>query len=304
MNICFIEPGMHLCGGIRRIVEVSNRLQSRGHSVIIYTPTGKRCTWIDNKLDIRSLNLLKKDYFDVAIFNLAEQYKLAFEANAKKKFFWVLAPEAEYKTPAIPVKALTTGKFLFLANSTYVVNYIKHFVKVDYDIPVIPGGINPSHFKYDPTIPKTYHVLYYGSSRPWKGTDLIENALRPLKLKILKMDGLNTPQKDMYKLYNQSTIFVSACKKEGFNFPILEAMTCGCPVVCTDDGGSRDFVKHNINAIVAPRCISGIQGAIKKLIDNKDLRRKVRTNGLITARSPTFTWENCTNLLESALINL
>lgn len=302
MKITMLEPGLHLCGGIRRIIETSNRLQKLGHEVVIYTPTGKPCTWLKNEIPTYKISeMFKKDH-EVLIFNLAEQYVDALKVKAAKKFFWVLAPEAEYKDAKIPVAALRTGKFRFLTNSTYTSHYIKRLTKVDYEIPIIPGGINPDHFKYVPETPKTHHILYYGSSRPWKGTKIIEDAIRGLPIKALKMEGLNTPQEDMWRLYNSANIFVSACQREGFNLPILEAMYCGCPVICTDDGGSRDFVQNGINAIIVPRSVLGIQLAVKRLIADKELRKKIRTNALRTAREPRFAWETCVGMINHANI--
>jgi glycosyltransferase involved in cell wall biosynthesis len=301
MKLAFIEPGLHVCGGIRRIIEVSNRLIDRKHAVEIYTPNGKRTNWIPIKAPIRKMSCLNKNKFDIVVFNLAEQYLLANNAHAKKKIFWVLAPEAMYKNATVPVRALQCD-FFFMSNSQFTVDYIKKYrVKpIKYKIPIIPGGINPNHFKHVPTIAKQYHVLYYGSARPWKGSRLIENAIgtRRGKLKALKMEGLNTPQTHLYHLYNSATIYVSAGQVEGFNFPILEAMACGCPVVCTDDGGSRDFVRPNENALVVQRTALHVSDGIHALLNNKNLQRKLRNEGLKTAAESRFNWEDVTTKFE------
>ena len=52
------------------------------------------------------------------------------------------------------------------------------------------------------------------------------------------------------ELYSQSGVFLSASRHEGFGLPMLEAMACGCPVVCTDAGGNREFCRHNDTAMV------------------------------------------------------
>ena len=302
MKIAFIEPGLHVCGGIRRIMETSNRLVARGHTVVIFTPRGRPCTWLPHDSDIRRMADLERDTFDVVIFNLAEQYKYALVAKAPIKVFWVLAAEAEYKIPEIPIKALKQD-FYFLANSKFVVKYIKkHRPDIDYAIPITPGGINPDHFKYVPAISKTKHVLYYGSARPWKGTTLIENALQGTKLSSLKMEGLGTPQNQLYHLYNTCNIYISACQVEGFNFPILEAMACGCPVVCTDDGGNQDFVKANVNALVVPRRVKSIRQGILALTNDKDLQRRLRTEGLKTAQASKYDWNNVVAKVENLLL--
>ena len=303
MKIGFIEPGLHVCGGIRRIIETSNRLAEYGHEVTLFTPKGVKSDWLTINAGVRKLKVLPKVPLDVVIYNLADQYKDANTANAKVKVFWVLAPEALYKTPHIPVLALNQGHFM-IANSQFTQTYIKkHCKRLAYEPPIVHGGINSDHFKYDVTIPTTHHVLYYGSTRPWKGTHIIETALLGSSLKVLKMEGLNTPQTEMYKLYNSCEMFVSAGQVEGFNFPILEAMKCGCVVICTDDGGNKEFVEHGHNALVVLRNPTAIRNAVVSLVKNKDLRRKLRQNGLQTASQDKFKWEFVTRRFENILLD-
>ena len=305
MKIGFIEPGLHVCGGIRRIIETSTRLVNFGHDVTLFTPHAIPCNWLLSKAKNAKLVKLPQQEFDVIIFNLAEQYKEALNAKAKKKVFWVLAPEALYKPPEIPIKALMHD-FYYIANSNYTVQYIKTYArkKIAKNIPIVPGGINPQHFKYDAKIPTVHHAMYYGSARMWKGTGLIETALRSLNLKSLKMEGLNTPQEHLYKLYNSAAMYISAGQVEGFNFPILEAMACGCPVICTNDGGSRDFVKDGVNALVVRRNHVDITNAVVKMIAHKDLQKKLREGGLKTAAEERFDWDNATTRFEKILEDL
>lgn len=301
MRIAFIEPHLLCVGGIRRIVEISNRMLKKGHEVELLTPKGKPCTWMPSQAPTFDMSRLKTETYDVTLFNLAEQYRLCLRSKAKLKVFWVLAAEAEYKNPAVPLAGLQQPGLTYFANSRYVEQYIKKHTRTKQDIPIIPGGINTEHFRHDPTVPKDFDVLYYGSPRPWKGTHLVEGALLGKSVKLLKMHGLNTPQEKMWHLYNRSTLFVSACQVEGFNFPILEAMSCGCPVVCTDDGGSRDFVRNNHNAVVVPRSPQGIWKGVAKLLADKSLRRALKAHGLKTAQHPKFKWQNVVDRFEQSL---
>ena len=305
MKIGFIEPGLHVCGGIRRIIETSNSLVDLGHTVTLFTPRGIPCDWLPIRARVGKLSNLGRDSLDIVIFNLAEQYKEANRAVAKKKVFWVLAPEALYKTPDVPIKALKQD-FYLVANSSFTVQYIKTHgpKKLGYKVPVIPGGINPAHFRYDKCQPTHFHAMYYGSKRPWKGAGIIETALRQLPIKTLKMEGLNTPQDKLYTLYNSANCYISAGQVEGFNFPILEAMACGCPVICTDDGGSRDFVKDGVNALVVRRASQDIKNAVSKLLADKALQARLRSAGLKTARNPKYDWDVVTKLFETTLKEL
>lgn len=305
MKFYFVEPHLLVVGGIRRIIETANRLQAYGHDVKIFTPKGTPCTWLPNKLPV--YKLFKLDRFppaDVLIFNLAEQYKEVLAAKARAKLFWVLAPEAMYKNPEIPVAALRQG-FKLATNSTFTKNYIHKYVKVDHDIPVFPAGVAPSMFHFCPKIPRSYHVLLYGSRRPWKGTDIVLRAVHSMSnIKYLKLEGSNTPQNAMYTLYNAAKVYCCANQAEGFSMTQLEAMACGCPVVTTDDGGSRDYIVPGENALVVKRTPDGLVTGINMLLNNKKLYDKLQTNGLKTIKDPKFSWDNIVKNFEQYLKTL
>jgi glycosyltransferase involved in cell wall biosynthesis len=303
MRVAFIEPHLKCVGGIRRIVETTNRLIKFGHTVEIFTPTGKPCGWLECKALVQPLKALKNNEYDVVLFNLAEQYKIMQEAKAKLKVFWVLAPEALYKDPKAPIEALKQD-FYLIANSKFTVNYVHQHTSYAKTIPIIAGGINKDHFRHDPEIQKQYDILYYGSARPWKGAQVVQamlafqNSIRNKILSTMKMEGKNTPQHEMYRLYNSAKIYVSANLVEGFSFGQLEAMACGCAVVTTDDGGSRDYVKNNYNAMVCPRNPMHMHQTVLHVLQNKDLYRTLVKNGLKTAAEPRFDWDTCTRQLE------
>jgi len=299
-SIAFIEPHLRCVGGIRRIIEIANRLKALGNDVGIYTPFGKPCTWMPCTVPVYHMPNIAKRKFDFVVFNLAEQYNVASSCKAAYKIFWVLAPEALYKPPEVPIKALKKD-FYFLANSKFTVKYIRKYRKVDYEIPIINGGINTEHFRYAPEIPKKYNVLYYGSTRPWKGTKLIEGVIAPMHLRACKMEGLGTPQDQMYGLYNASDVTIVANQCEGFSFVELESMACGTPVLCTDCGGNMDYVIPGVNALVVPRNLNHLRQGLRKLIDNKHLRHSLKVNGLKTARDARFNWDNIAKKFEGAI---
>jgi len=303
--IYFIEPHLLVVGGIRRIIEVANRLQKYGHEVRIFTPKGTPCLWLQNKIPTHKISKLSSyPKADVVIFNLAEQYREVLAVQAKAKVFWVLAPEGLYKNPDIPLAALRQG-FHLATNSTFTKEYILKYVKVKYDIPVFPGGIDPSLFKCDEKIPKAYHVLLYGSARPWKGTELILKAVHSLpNIKYLKMEGTNTTQEGLYTLYNHSSLYCCANQAEGFSLTQLEAMACGCPVVTADDGGSRDYVINGVNAFVVKRTVEGIKHGISTLLNNTALCKKLKAGGLKTAKEERFSWDVISKNFETYLKTL
>jgi glycosyltransferase involved in cell wall biosynthesis len=51
------------------------------------------------------------------------------------------------------------------------------------------------------------------------------------------------------KLYNQATTLAQASLHEGFCLPALEAMAAGCPLICTDMHGNRDFCRRWVKTV-------------------------------------------------------
>ncbi|MEB3277875.1 MAG: glycosyltransferase [Lyngbya sp.] len=47
---------------------------------------------------------------------------------------------------------------------------------------------------------------------------------------------------EMAELFQAADAYISPYSAEGFNLPVLEAMACGLPVICTDGGSTDDFV--------------------------------------------------------------
>ncbi len=77
---------------------------------------------------------------------------------------------------------------------------------------------------------------------------------------------------------SNSDIFVFVSAWEGFPYTILEAMSCGLPIIANDVGGVREAVNEQ-NGILVKNEVKPIQEAILRLINNKDLRFRLGGQG-------------------------
>ena len=77
-----------------------------------------------------------------------------------------------------------------------------------------------------------------------------------------------------------ANIFVSASWAESFPYNVLEAMAVGLPVVATDVGGTGEAVEDGVSGLlVPPRDPGALAGAISRLLDDPELRRRFGQSG-------------------------
>lgn len=96
------------------------------------------------------------------------------------------------------------------------------------------------------------------------------------------------PGEDLVLLYNMATVFVMPSIYEGFGLPILEAMSCGCPVVASK-GGSLAEVVGTAGKYIDPYDIDSIAKGISEVLNSPSLRKELSQKGL--HQSKKFSWE-------------
>lgn len=103
-------------------------------------------------------------------------------------------------------------------------------------------------------------------------------------------------EEDLPTLYSGAELFVFPSLYEGFGFPPLEAMACGCPVASSNTS-SLPEVLGEAALFFDPCQIEEISSAIRRMIEDEDLRNRLRQKGLERAR--LFTPEKMTGELLS-----
>jgi glycosyltransferase involved in cell wall biosynthesis len=88
-------------------------------------------------------------------------------------------------------------------------------------------------------------------------------------------------------LYNLASAFAFPSLCEGFGLPILEAMTCGTPVITSDRGAMKE-VAGDAAVLIDPDEPAEIADAIRMLLTDSACHSDHSSRGL--ARASSFTW--------------
>lgn len=91
------------------------------------------------------------------------------------------------------------------------------------------------------------------------------------------------------ELYQHATTFVFPSLYEGFGIPVLEAMSLGVPVICSNVSSLPEITGKDGALLVDPENEQGFADAMRDIITNNALREKVAANG--KKRAEQFSWE-------------
>jgi len=175
------------------------------------------------------------------------------------------------------------------------------------DVRVIPSGVDlPEEVGAAADPP---HVLYAGRLSAEKGVlELVEAAEGlelvvagdgPLRARVPGALGF-VPHDELQGLYRRAAVVACPSRREGFGVACLEAMAHARPVVATNVGGLRDLVVDGeTGLVVPPRDPAALRAALRRLLSDDELRRRLGAAGRERARD-RFSWDAVTDATVAA----
>ncbi len=234
-------------------------------------------------------------------------------ARARLLFRWAL------------MLALQTARCVIAISEATRYDLLRHFAISSDRVLVVPLSADPAFCPQPPetiaTVRACYglpdqYVLYLGSNKPHKNlVNLVEAwsrithcALRftlvvagawehryPEPRRRAEALGLDNviwlgpvPEADLPALYSAATLFVFPSLYEGFGLPVLEAMACGVPVICSNTS-SLPEVAGDAALLVDPTDIQALATAMADLLEDKARWEGMREKGL--RQAARFSWE-------------
>ncbi len=168
---------------------------------------------------------------------------------------------------------------------------------------VIPPGVDVDRFRPAPARVADARPLVLGVSRlvPRKGFDVVIDAVRDLDAdlaiagagrdrdRLERRAGKNVrflgrvADAELPALYASADVFAMCCRErwfgleaEGFGIVFLEAAACGVPSVAGRSGGAHEaVVDGETGFVVSPRDTNAVRDAIRRLVDDPELRTKM-----------------------------
>jgi glycosyltransferase involved in cell wall biosynthesis len=97
------------------------------------------------------------------------------------------------------------------------------------------------------------------------------------------------PDEDLAALYSAAECLALPSWYEGFGIPIVEAMSCGCPVVTSSGRHAAPEVAGGAAVLVDPADPASIAAGLRQVLDDPHLRAELVRKGLV--RGPQFDWD-------------
>jgi glycosyltransferase involved in cell wall biosynthesis len=143
----------------------------------------------------------------------------------------------------------------------------------------------------------TFKLLIVGKKMWW--TDEIENTFNQLKFKEDIVFAGRVDKNELYKITASAYALTYVPIFEGFGIPLVEAMSCGVPVI-TSNITSMPEVVENAGILVDPFSVKDITEAMVKISSDENLKNELAEKSLSQAKK--FNWERTGDLLWQSIL--
>lgn len=138
---------------------------------------------------------------------------------------------------------------------------------LDLNYPLVVVGRQAVETDYDRKHPETRELVEFQRLANLNSKKIIRLGVMPVK--------------DLAGIYNLATVYVQPSRDEGFGLPVLEALSCGCPVLSSGKG--------SLPEITGKAALTFNRNNLKRVWQNQDLRSKLSQAGITQAKK--FSWD-------------
>lgn len=314
-RVIYVLNATSVSGGIKTVFEHVNGLLKRGFAVEIWSLQGQP-DWMD--VDVTVKKFYNYEDFDTALAN-EDAIKVATWWETSQPVWlasvnrgigvnFIQEFEPWFYPDDASARAAVVSTYRKELVSTTTTSYNQDELEAIglRDMKIIPVGYDGSVYHEDKKVPRASDtMLAVGRSFFQKNFEFTKQAWLSLgdKRPALTLFGsepdilhderasyhVKPTNEEVNTLYNTATLMVQTSRHEGFCLPAIEAMAAGCPLICTDMHGNRDFcIDGETCLMVEHDNIAQLAGAIERLKEDTELQAKLRKNGLVMAKK--YEW--------------
>lgn len=138
--------------------------------------------------------------------------------------------------------------------------------------------------------------VYYSICGKGPDKEKLEELIEKYKLSDrVRLLGYRT---DMDEVLQTADVFAFPSKREGLGIAAVEALSCGVPLIASDNRGTREYAVHNMNAIVCKSdSVTDFVKAIDKVSTNTKFLQMLRSNSRRSAMR--FSMEETEKIMRS-----
>ena len=294
-----------------QIVTLMNYFSDRGIQSIITTTKKKKLFQFLDILFFLPMNTKKYDvlhiqthsYRNIIVLALAVFWGRVLKKKIIVMYYGGAAHEFFSNYPRL-IKFL----FQFVDQTIVAGNYVKRaFDNLQIKTTIIPHILEIDKWPHRQRNSSGYHLLWVRHLRSEYNPIMLLQLFKQLKGRFhqleLKIVGTGPLQEEMKNyifenslndiellgrvsdtelklLFDKSDIFINTTNVDNQPVSVLEAMTCGLPVVSTNVGGIPDIITHGQNGLLSNPCdVDAMLENIQLLLENSELASKLSKNG-------------------------
>jgi len=272
------------------------RLPSRVYQRFLYLLHGK---------SLKACDLIKTNQTNGADIAMRAAQFWCKPFIARCGYMWSVHASNRKSTTESQHARSTESEVFAVANRVVVTTKeMTDYVLLNYDPPfeklkVIPNYVETERFVPDSEQSEDFDVIFVGRLALQKNVSAFLTALSDLDVRALiigdgelcgrlqseygDMNGKvrwegNVPNSRLPSLMNRSRIFVLPSHYEGHPKTLIEAMSCGMPVIGADSPGIREIIHHGVNGLLCGTDSKSIRRSLQELLDNPGLADSLGKN--------------------------
>ncbi|MGF7535446.1 glycosyltransferase family 4 protein [Bacillus mexicanus] len=311
-KIAVFLPHAAWTGGVKMIFKLGDMLSEKGYDIDYFIPYNTTLEEHQLKIGPITKKVLTYDS-DESISLFAADYEVAFATHwdlifplyrhFKKAVFY---SQGDYDTFSNDPQKINKLKLFYSLPVFHmgVSSFISHLMENNYGRKawIVPNGVNKQKFNYNPDSNKEDYLLVIGdSTNIFKNTKETIDNLIPIAEKhnmrikwVTPNPGeyshhlvdtiVNPEQNDLVRIIQLAEVYINGSLIEAFSLPPLEAMSCGTPVVASNNLGIQQYAVDNKNAMLFNfKNYDLMRKQVEQILTDKPTRKKLIENGLKTA---------------------